>query len=579
MHDIDQRLTRALKASSTTDAFILDAARTVLYHGAVDDQYGVGVALDEPRHRWLNEALDAVLRGERPLVEATFAPGCLLDTDVETQGDRAPSVAGSTYHAEIARIMQRHCVSCHREQGVGPFPLDTYRDVVAHAAMIREVVEQGIMPPWFAVDAANDSSVSPWANDRTLPEQDRRLLLEWLDSAHEIGDEADAPVPLEFDGAWSIGEPDAVFGFETPVDVRATGVMPYQNIRVETNLPEDRWVRAIEIMPGVREVVHHVLVFVETPSEGRAGRAGLRRQLPDDNDETGGFWAAYVPGNSTLLYPDGFAKRLPAGATLRFQMHYTPVGRAVQDTTRIGVVFADEPPEHEVKVHGLANIGIRIPAEDPAHREIAEMRIPRDVEVLAFMPHMHLRGKACRYEIEGASATTTLLDIPRYDFNWQLLYRYAEPKRLRAGETLRFIGWFDNSADNPANPDPSRLVRWGPQTTDEMLLGYVEYVEVHESSADQGGAEPAVDGDSPADIPRAQRLLLTRAFEQLDSDRNGQLSYAEFARAGERFPRLQRFEARAQPVFQAADRDGNEQLDGDEFLEAGARLLERIRGN
>ena len=482
VHDTDGTLARSLGGTTTTDVVVIDAARTVVYHGAIDDQYGFGYGLDEPRHRYLADALAALVAGGEPAVAATDAPGCDLD-----RGETAATPAAEiTYHNRVSRILQRHCVECHRDGGVAPFPLDAPEAVAAHAPMIKNVVERGTMPPWFAADEppsrdAAGAGHAVWANDRSLATADKVDLLGWLAGGAPLGDPRDAPAPRTFPDGWLIGQPDAVWEFAEPVAVKATGTMPYQNIVVETGLNEERWVRAIEVRPGDRGVVHHVLVqLVEPGKEGGRSREG-------GHD----FWAAYVPGQSTFVYPEGFAKRLPKGARLRFQMHYTPNGTATTDRTRIGVVFADRPPHHEVKVAGIENTRISIPPHAGDHREVATQRLPFDANVMSFMPHMHLRGKACRYELVTRDGTTsTLLDIPRYDFNWQLLYRCARPLELHAGDTIRFTAWFDNSADNPANPDPSQTVRWGQQTFDEMLLGYVEYFLPREDPSRGTGQRP-----------------------------------------------------------------------------------------
>jgi hypothetical protein len=271
--------------------------------------------------------------------------------------------------------------------------------------------------------------------------------------------------------------PDAVFEFAEPVAVKATGVMPYQTVIVETHLPEDRWVKAIEVQPGDRNVVHHALIHIvgaEDQSDN-AERVGDRWR-DAAAEERGGFWGEYVPGQNTLIYPDGFAKKLPKGARLKFQMHYTPNGTATTDRTRVGVIYAKKPPKHEVRVAGIVNTRISIPPYAADHREEASLRLPFDATIMGFLPHLHVRGKACRYElVRGNGTRSTLLDIPQYDFNWQLLYRLYEPLALDAGDTLVFTAWYDNSVGNPANPDPTQTVRWGPQTFDEMHLGYVEY--------------------------------------------------------------------------------------------------------
>jgi hypothetical protein len=371
-HDPEGRLAATIGATSTTDVIVIAPDRTIAYHGAIDDQYGFGYALDAPRTRYLADALAAIRVGAEPRVAAT----------------------------------------------------------------------------------------------------EKADLVAWLTGGRPEGDPGDTPARRHYpaDG-WQIGTPDAVFEFAEPVPVKATDVMPYQTVIVETHLPADRWVQAIEVQPGDRNVVHHALIHL----------AGAEEEPGDPRDaaaeERGGFWGEYVPGQNTLVYPTGFAKKLPKGARLRFQMHYTPNGTATTDRTRVGVIWAKEPPEHEVRVAGIVNARISIPPGAADHREEASLRLPFDATIMGFLPHLHVRGKACRYEVvRGDGARSTVLDIPRYDFNWQLLYRLHEPLTLAAGDTLVFTAWYDNSAGNPANLDPTKTVRWGPQTFDEMHLGYVEYV-------------------------------------------------------------------------------------------------------
>jgi thiol-disulfide isomerase/thioredoxin/mono/diheme cytochrome c family protein len=469
VHDPRGEVAARIGAVTTTDVVVLAADRSIAYHGAIDDQYGFGYSLDAPHSRYLADALAAIQAGERPLVSATEAPGCVLDTP-----QAAAAVSKVTYHGHVSRIVERHCVECHRDGGVGPFPLDTYDDLVAHAAMVREVIDRGTMPPWFAAATPPDPETgrvhTPWANDRSLAPVEKQDLFTWLSAGRPEGDPTDAPAPLRYPEGWQIGIPDAIFGFAEPVMVKATGVMPYQTVIVETHLPEDRWVQAIEVQPGDRAVVHHALIHL----------AGDAEQADDPRDaaadERGGFWGEYVPGQNTLVYPNGFAKKLPKGARLKFQMHYTPNGTATIDRTRVGVIYAKEPPKHEVRVVGIVNTRIAIPPGAADHREEASLTLPFAATIMGFLPHLHVRGKACRYEvIHRDGVRNTLLDIPRYDFNWQLLYRLYEPLQLAAGDTLVFSAWYDNSVANPANPDPTKTVRWGPQTFDEMHLGYVEY--------------------------------------------------------------------------------------------------------
>ena len=479
VRDTGGTMQKALGARVTTEVFVLDAARTLVYRGAVSDQYGLGYARDDARHHYLTDALDAVLSGEPPVVTATAAPGCALVSPAASKTTAAST--NVTYYARIARLMQTNCVECHHTGGIAPFPLDTLESVRAHAAAIHQSVERRAMPPWSAAPPAPGHQTL-WANDRTLPAGDRTDLLAWTHGSKPVGNVADAPLPRSFASGWKIGKPDAIFELSRAVAVKAEGVMSYVNIEVPTNFTEDKWVTGLEIHPTDRGVVHHVLVFViNKDASGRVSRS--------QTEGLDGFLAAYVPGTNSFIYPNGFAKNIPAGAILRFQLHYTPNGTATTDQTRLGLKFASHAPEHEVRVAGLANVFLNIPPGDAHHGEKADIPVPFDAKILAFMPHMHVRGSACRYEVVAPDGTRqTLLDVPRYDFNWQHCYRYADPVKVTKGSRIEFTGWYDNSTGNPANPDPNKNVRWGPQTTEEMLLGYVEYYVDGPSDGQQIGS-------------------------------------------------------------------------------------------
>ncbi len=473
VRDPQKTLLKTFGATASTDCFVLDARRTLHYRGAIDDQYGLGYSLEAPRTRLLALALDAILAGREPAIAATEAPGCALDL-----GDAKPVTAGSvTFHNRISRLLQQNCQECHRSGGVAPFPLITPDDVTEHAGMIRKMVDRRLMPPWFAASVAG-ATHSPWANDRSLAERDRADLLAWLGAGRPLGEEKDAPLPRVWPAEeWSIGQPDAIFQIPSPVSVPATGTMPYQVIRVPTNFTETKYVSAIEVLPTARDVVHHVLIFADKTRFGALRQVLQRGQIRNEGgEEEGGFFAIYVPGNNKLIYPEGFGKAVPAGATLRFQIHYTPNGKATQDQVRVGLKFCQTPPQNVVLNAGIANRRFSIPPNEANYEVTARLPVPNDVKLLAFLPHMHLRGKAWRYDVILPDGTTkTMLDVPRYDFNWQLLYRYAEPYTLPAGSVIQATAVFDNSTGNPANPDATKAVRWGPQTFDEMMLGYVEY--------------------------------------------------------------------------------------------------------
>ena len=456
-----------LGARATTDVFLVDAARTLVYRGALDDQYGLGYSLDAPRHRYLADALAALLENRAPAIAATEAPGCVLDL-----GGAKPATSDITYHNRISRIVQQNCLECHRAGGLAPFPLETHGQVVAKAGMIRKMVDRGLMPPWFAAAPAPGTH-TPWGNDRALVARDKADFLAWIAAGKPLGDAPDAPLAHTFPGDWEIGQPDEIVQIPNPIAVKAEGTMNYQNVTVYTSFAEDRWVRGYEVQPTAREVVHHVLIFVRKPGQGK---------FDGEEDERSGFFAAYVPGNNRIIYPDGFAKLLPANARVKFQIHYTPNGTATQDQVKLGLIFAKEPPKHIVKVAGIVDHRISIPPGAAHHPETGVIPVPADVKLLALNPHMHVRGSAFRYEVALPDGTLrTLLEVPRYDFNWQVSCRYAEPPTIPRGSLIRATGWFDNSANNPANPDPTKTVRWGLQTSEEMMIGYVEYYEVGET--------------------------------------------------------------------------------------------------
>ncbi len=457
VQDKDLTLARALGARTTTEVFLLDPTRTLLYRGALDDQYGTNYSRETPKHRFLSDAVADLLAGRAVAVAATSAPGCELDL-----GQACGVPTPVTYYRDVARILQQNCVSCHHGGGIAPFALDSLTGVKDRAKVIRRVVTEGLMPPWFAAPAAPDQP-NPWANDCSLAVRDKTDLLAWIDSPDRpLGDPAEAPRRLTYPSEWTIGQPDLIVPLSKAYDIKATGFMPYQRDVVQTTLTEDKWVGAFEILPSAREVVHHVIVTVHEKNEKVA--------------DTESYWAAYVPGNGAHVFPEGFARKLPAGARISFQIHYTPSGTATKERLRLGLVFAKTPPKYEMRTIAVANIALKIPPNAPDHVETVTRPVPFDLPVTSLLAHMHVRGKSFKFELRTPDGKTeTLLDIPRYDFNWQLRYDLKEPRVLPRGSTVKLTATFDNSAGNSANPDPSKTVRWGQQTYDEMMIGYFEY--------------------------------------------------------------------------------------------------------
>ncbi len=454
--DSTGELARALDARTTTDVFLLDAEGRRVYRGAIDDRVGIGYTREVARETYLEAAIDALVEGEPVPVPATWAPGCVLDLE-EPEG-----ASELTWHGRVSRIVERRCGSCHVEGGVAPFPLSARADLKRRKGMLRFVLEERLMPPWGA-----EPGSGPWRNDHSLPEAERADLLAWLEAGLPEGDPSSAAPPSAAHDSteWLIGTPDLVVEIPREQSVPAEGYLDYIEFVVPLGLTEDRWVKAVEIQPTAPQVVHHVVVHVLT--EG--GLRESRNTLP-------GFMAGYVPGNRSNVLPPGFARKLPAGSRLFFQLHYTPNGTPAVDRTRLALVFQDEAPEHEVKSIGVANKNFEIPAGEAHFAVEAGLKLPKSIGVLSLMPHMHLRGEAFRITADPPKrAALTLLDVARYDFNWQFAYRFEDPVILPEGTRLGVTGWFDNSDANPANPNPSKDVRWGDQTYEEMMIGYVEY--------------------------------------------------------------------------------------------------------
>ncbi len=514
--DNDGSLAMAVGAMKTTDVFVLDAKRTITYRGAVDDQYGFGFSTDAPKHNYLRKAIAATLAGELVTIAATSAPGCPLNLSSAAQSN-----VDITYHNRISRIVQNRCLDCHRDGGVAPFALSNYHEVSSQAGAIRQVLEKGVMPPWFAAPPKSGEP-SKFINDCSLSSTEKTALLTWLDSGLVEGEPKDAPVPRAFTTDWQIGKPDQILQVAKPIAVKASGTMAYQNVTVDTGFTEAKYVKAVEVRPTARQVVHHILVFVIPPGNGGRSRN-------DDEDEASGFFAAYAPGYDALQFNDGYGKVIPAGSRLKFQIHYTPNGTATEDRPMIGFQFLEKPPQHLLDVKGIAQPRLSIPPNASNHEVVATQVLPADATILAFFPHMHLRGKAFKYEAKlPTGETQVLLDIPRYDFNWQLSYRLAEPITFPKGTTIKAMAWYDNSDKNLANPDPNRTVRWGQQTSDEMMIGYVEY------HMENGSMGP---GRSLAEI--RERLQngegFGKVFERLDTNRNGQLESSEIPEVAKGF--------------------------------------------
>ncbi|HEY1783997.1 MAG TPA: redoxin domain-containing protein, partial [Pirellulales bacterium] len=456
--DVGNRLTDYFGATRQLEIFLLDRDRVVRYHGRIDDQYAPGQHRPAPLRQDLLVAIDQLKSGREVSVPETPITGC----SIERAQTAAPGAL--TYSGAVAAIFERRCVECHRPGQIGPFALTSYADAVAWASTIRGRVVDGTMPPWHA-----DPSCGKFLNDRRLPDDERRLLLAWIDSGAAEGTPIQPRAEQPLAATWGIGQPDKIVTMSKPLAVPATGIVDYITLEIDPGLTEDRWVRATEILPGNRTLVHHAQATIGPPGKADEIRAGL-----------GEFWhfADYAPGLAPSVLPAGMARRAPAGWHLYLTLHYVTTGLAGSDQTSIGMIFTDSA-ESAVYTHNISTDQFTIPPGEPNLRVEHNWTVPDDILVLALFPHMHLRGKSFTYEaLYPSGASEFLLKVPRYDFMWQQRYVLAEPKRLPAGTTIRAVAVYDNSADNPANPDPTATVRYGDQSTDEMFNGYVDFAIV-----------------------------------------------------------------------------------------------------
>ncbi len=376
-----------------------------------------------------------------------------------------------TYSNQIARVFQARCVQCHREGEIAPFSLTNYEEIVGWAPMIDEVVRENRMPPWHA-----DEKFGHFSNDSRLSQEEKNLIATWVANGAPQGNRRDLPEPRQFTSGWQISKPDRIIAMgDKSFTVPAEGKVEYQYFTVDPGFTEDVWVSEAEARPGNNAVVHHIIVFVIPPGqsstkmgEGMGGRDLL---------------VGTAPGNPPTRCPKGMAKRIRAGSNLLFQMHYTANGAEQRDLSSVGLVYADPATvTREVHTDMAIDTGFEVPPGADNFPVHAWRRFSTDSLIVSFMPHMHLRGKAFRYELKYPDGTVeTLLDIPRYDFNWQNTYVLSEPKFVPKGAKLHCIAHFDNSEDNLANPDPKKPVGWGEQTWEEMMIGWFVRTSVEET--------------------------------------------------------------------------------------------------
>ena len=400
-----------------------------------------------------------------------------------------------TFYRDVAPILQKHCEICHRADGIAPLPLQTYSQAKANAAAIATSAKSKSMPPWFAVP-----DIGHFSNDPSLTAEQIATLSAWSAGGAIAGDVKDAPPPIHWSESWTIPHPDQIIPMTRGVAIPEEGDVDYTYEIVPTHFSEDRWIQSVEVLPSLRANVHHAVVYVRPPNahwleHAPVGIPFTADDLTDPADRRGAHWTdadvllVYAPGSSPDEFPPTMAKFVPAGSDLVFQMHYTTNGHKGTDSTRVGLRFAKMPPPKRVLTLQLTNDHFVIPPGAPDYRVEARGTLPNDALLLSLFPHMHLRGKRFEYNIVNPTAeernlrngesgpstnpTRTLLRV-NYHFHWQMSYKLAEPLPLKAGTELQAIAWYDNSKNNPHNPDPDSAVRWGDQTYDEMMVGFFD---------------------------------------------------------------------------------------------------------
>ncbi|MCI0524321.1 MAG: DUF3471 domain-containing protein [Acidobacteria bacterium] len=443
---------------------------------------------------------------------------------VSANGDKSANKL-VTFSKDVAPIFFKNCAGCHRPDDIAPFSVLSYKEARPWAKSIREKVASREMPPWGA-----DPHYGEFLNETRLKQSEIETIIAWVDGGAREGSPKDLPTAPDLSDAWRIGKPDATLSMPEEFTLDSRGADDYIYFRAPTNFTEDKWIQAAEFRPGNKRVVHHAVVFIETPQMIEAAKALAKRSgrefdarhgasvferapgpeayfykegtvwrtkmdVPVVNDACAKSGAgprsasagagsviltAYAPGKNPDIYQPGMAKRIPAGSNLIFQMHYSKTtGKPEKDRTSVALVFAKQPVEKVVETLTVVNSLFSIPPGAENHEATACYNVPRDIQFVNYFPHMHVRGRDMKYEVVYPDGRReTLLWVEKYNFNWQTLYALRNPLPIPKGSRFVVTAHFDNSARNKYNPDPTRTVRFGEPTYDEMLVGYADIVRV-----------------------------------------------------------------------------------------------------
>ncbi len=464
--DRDCELARRLKPVHVPEVVVLNAEGHVAYQGRIDDTYPeLGRRRQTPTENTLAEAVSALIESRPVPIEHTESVGCLYETPPQP----SPADAHYTYTRDIAPIVFANCVSCHREGEVGPFPLTSYEDAAKRARLIARVTEKKLMPPWMPAQTHGE-----FDGQRTLTSRQIEILRSWAEGDRALGDPADLPPEPQFVSGWRLGKPDMILEMPEAFEVRADGADIYQNFVIPIDIPEDKLVAAVDFVPGNPRVVHHSLLFLDA--------AHIARKLDAATPEPGyesfggpgfmptGSIGGWSLGKTPRRLPHGLGRYLKKGSDLVMQIHYHPNGDVESDRSKVGVYFVDQPKNVAADIWA-ASFDHDIPPGEKDYHLTASVTLSSDVEMLGIIPHMHLLGRSVRAIARLPDGSVRkLIDIPRWNFNWQDDYRFVRPLKLPQGTRLEVEARYDNSDENPLNPnDPPARVTWGEGTGDEML--------------------------------------------------------------------------------------------------------------
>jgi peroxiredoxin len=493
-------------ATRTPEVFLLDERLQLQYHGRIDDQYAPGISRAAPTQQDLRVAIEQLLAGKPVSTAETTALGCFIGK-VRGRSPYQFVKNDITYSRHVARVLQKHCLECHRAGEIGPFAMNSYDEVAGWADTMLETIDNGRMPPWHA-----DPNHGSFANTRYMPDADKKILRDWVAGGLKQGDEAELPEPIEHVQGWQLErQPDLVVEMRNrPFVVKKAGVVEYQYFVVDPQFEEDKWITGAQVIPGSRAVVHHAIVFVRPPDGARFRGVG--------------WLTAYVPGQRLASLPTGHARKVPAGSRLVFQMHYTPNGVEQADTTKIGLLFGNEKKiTHEVFTVVGIDQDFEIPPHASEHTVTGKVsRLPVHGQLLSATPHMHYRGKSFQL-LTGRDPPQVLLSVPHYDFNWQHSYELTEPIPLANLDEFRFEATFDNSSRNPFNPNPAEWVWWGDQSWEEMAVAFfaVSVPRIKPQSTTMRTQQ----ADATSESERQQQIdaYVVRVFQKMDANRDGHI--------------------------------------------------------